>query len=332
MSETFEKSPKKPTRWAWVGPLKAWVLGVYFLAVGSVLFYLLYVSWPTGQTANGETVLRVQELDLLLLVMISGALGSFVHATTSFTTYMGNRSFVPSWSWWYVLRPFVGTALALLFYIVVRGGLLPTTIDNLQTSVFGFAALAGLAGMFSKQATDKLRETFDNLFRTRKGDDLRKDKLSDGLFAEDTMIPFDKIVAYSLEEGEVVGDIRISDLYDKLEGLVTRVPIFGPERRARYIIHGSLLYRFIADRSIHGEYDAATATLADLLAEPELETLVSRSFGFVALKDTLSDVKRKMEAIENCQDVFVTENGESDEPVQGWLTNVELTRHLGSGP
>jgi hypothetical protein len=45
---------------------------------------------------------------------------------------------------------------------------------------FGIAALAGLVGMFSKQATDKLAEIFKALFRTApgQGDDTRKDKLN----------------------------------------------------------------------------------------------------------------------------------------------------------
>jgi hypothetical protein len=35
-------------------------------------------------------------------------------------------------------------------------------------SPYGVAAVAGLAGLFSKQATDKLREVFETLFKTEK--------------------------------------------------------------------------------------------------------------------------------------------------------------------
>jgi hypothetical protein len=34
-------------------------------------------------------------------------------------------------------------------------------------NAYGIAAISALAGMFSKQATDKLREIFDTLFRTQ---------------------------------------------------------------------------------------------------------------------------------------------------------------------
>lgn len=61
--------------------------------------------------------------------------------------------------------------LAEILYLVVRGGFFPAAARlNATESInpFGIAALAGLAGMFSKEATDKLQELFKNLFRTEK--------------------------------------------------------------------------------------------------------------------------------------------------------------------
>jgi hypothetical protein len=50
--------------------------------------------------------------------------------------------------------------------MAVRGGLLAAQASADAVNPYGVAALAGLVGMFSKQATDKLREVFDTLFRT----------------------------------------------------------------------------------------------------------------------------------------------------------------------
>ncbi len=72
------------------------------------------------------------------------------------------------------MRPFIGTALAVIVYFVVQGGLIAGTSGAGSLSPYGVAAIAGLAGMFSKQATDKLREVFENLFRT---ENHRADKL-----------------------------------------------------------------------------------------------------------------------------------------------------------
>lgn len=70
-------------------------------------------------------------------------------------------------------------ALALVFYFVIRGGFLTTSGGAKDINPYGIAALAGLVGMFSKQATDKLGEVFGTLFRSAEGegDAKRKDPL-----------------------------------------------------------------------------------------------------------------------------------------------------------
>jgi hypothetical protein len=111
---------------------------------------------------------------LLLMVIIIGALGSYIHATTSFADYVGNKQFVRSWLSWYLLRPLVGAPTALLLYFVVRAGFLTAQASGGDVNRFGIAAIAGLAGMFSLKAADKLKELFDTLFKT---DVKRKDSL-----------------------------------------------------------------------------------------------------------------------------------------------------------
>jgi hypothetical protein len=72
----------------------------------------------------------------------------------------------------------VGISLALILYFVVRAGFLTGGADDV--SPYGIATLAALAGMFSKQATDKLEEVFLTVFRPApgKGDAKRGDKLT----------------------------------------------------------------------------------------------------------------------------------------------------------
>ena len=97
------------------------------------------------------------EVRLLLIVILAGALGSLVHTVRSVYWYIGNRSLKWSWVAKYILQPFAGSALAVIFYVVVRGGFFSpqTTFEN--TSPFGFAALAALVGLFSEQAVLKLK-------------------------------------------------------------------------------------------------------------------------------------------------------------------------------
>jgi hypothetical protein len=176
------------------------VLGCLFLLAIVLLVYSLAAVWPTPETkAAASPSAKIEwskqvtwfwysheycpdELRLLLIVIITAALGSYIHAVTSFTSYAGNRRLQISWVWWYILRGPIGVSLAIIFYCVVRGGLFSSGAVGTDMSPFGVAALSGLVGMFSKQASDKLRETFDNLFRTApgKGDDVRADKLTPG--------------------------------------------------------------------------------------------------------------------------------------------------------
>ena len=66
-------------------------------------------------------------------------------------------------------------ALAVIFYTAIRAGFL-TSASASAVSPYGVAALAGLTGMFSKQASDKLSEVFTVAFQTRE-DAQRKDKM-----------------------------------------------------------------------------------------------------------------------------------------------------------
>jgi hypothetical protein len=118
-----------------------------------------------------------RELDLLWMVLITGALGSFVYSARSFVDFVGNKKFRASWSAWYLMYPLIGSALALMFYLVIRGGFLTISAKGSDINVYGLIAISGLSGMFSKQATNKLDEMFTTMFKTDKDDKALKDKL-----------------------------------------------------------------------------------------------------------------------------------------------------------
>ncbi|GAC1406010.1 MAG: hypothetical protein NVSMB64_11350 [Candidatus Velthaea sp.] len=121
------------------------------------------------------------ELRLLWLVMLFAAIGSYVHVATSFADFVGNRRLRQSWLLWYVLQPPVGVALALIFYVGIRGGFIPSNnaAATRDLNPFGTALFSALIGLFSKQATNKLSEVFNTLFHTAPGagDDARGGKL-----------------------------------------------------------------------------------------------------------------------------------------------------------
>jgi len=119
-----------------------------------------------------------KEVDLMWLVLLAGALGSFVYGAKSFVAFVGNRKIRLSWSAWYLMYPLIGAALALVFSLAVRGGLLMPAGKTSDINIHGLLAISGMVGMFSKQATNKLDELFTILFKTDKDDQRLKGKLN----------------------------------------------------------------------------------------------------------------------------------------------------------
>ena len=132
------------------------------------------LSDATSPTVGTRLVRQFnREIDLLCLVLLAGALGSFLHMAQSFSDFAGNRRLKASWVWWYCFLPFVGGGLALVFYAALRGGLMTVgstpTVKSADLNPYGLVAAAAFAGMFSKAATKKLGEVFDTVFQLTKG-------------------------------------------------------------------------------------------------------------------------------------------------------------------
>jgi hypothetical protein len=104
-----------------------------------------------------------EETRLFLLVVCAGALGSLVHELRSIYWYIGNRDLIWSWVPKYVIQPFGASVLAVVFYLVIRGGFFAADARSEHVSPFGFMALSGMVGMFSEQAVLKLKEIAETL-------------------------------------------------------------------------------------------------------------------------------------------------------------------------
>jgi hypothetical protein len=183
----------------WIG------LGLFLLAI--VIFYFLVTAWPVREcaepaaTCGPGTVFRPVNLfgwshtwspdrQLMFIVIMAGALGSLIHTMTSFGDYVGNRRLSSNWLWFLFLRIPIGITIALLFYFVVRGGILIPTVQvqpnapdsalaTASINPYAIAGFAALAGMFSKQATDKLAAIFEAAFAMKNPVE-RKDPLGSG--------------------------------------------------------------------------------------------------------------------------------------------------------
>jgi hypothetical protein len=126
------------------------------------------------------------DVQLLLLVMVSGIFGSSVYALKSLADYRGENKLKNSWMMFYWIQPPEGAGIALMIYLVVRGGFLSANADVKSVNQFGICAIAVMAGAFSDIAFMKLQEVFKALFSPK---DDRKDKIDHDLKITTTSLP-----------------------------------------------------------------------------------------------------------------------------------------------
>ncbi|MGK5558025.1 IPT/TIG domain-containing protein [Actinomadura kijaniata] len=147
------------------------------LAVG--LIVVLVQMWPPPLPASaaaqpervpavrvdlfGWTARVSREASLFAVVLAAGAVGATVHAMRSLFWYVGNRSLRRSWLMMYLFLPFTGALLALVVYLVLRGGLTSPTGGSTDVNPYGMAAIAALVGLFSRETSEKLRAVFATL-------------------------------------------------------------------------------------------------------------------------------------------------------------------------
>jgi hypothetical protein len=156
-----------------VGPVGIILVAIYLILFSIFLLYSIIRFWLPSMSSGGSSIIINfaflgtfsvrDEVRLLIVIALSGALGSMVHAFRSFYWYVGHRALMRSWLIQYIMLPFVGTTLAIAFYLVIRGGFFSPQANLTDTQPFGFVALAVLVGMFSEQAVLKLKEIANTL-------------------------------------------------------------------------------------------------------------------------------------------------------------------------
>lgn len=161
----------------WKQPL----IGILLFVVFFLLVAMLIGVWPIHEASSQDAIKGTWFLNralgtnldvrLFVVVALSGAIGSSIQAAKSFAKHMGDGDFKDAYVAWYFLRFPVGIGLALLTYLVIRGGFLAGSFSQSaevakSINPFGIAAVAALTGMFAREASDKLSEIFLNIFRT----------------------------------------------------------------------------------------------------------------------------------------------------------------------
>jgi hypothetical protein len=157
--------------WDWV---KLIVLGFFLLIIPVVLVFFIIDFWPVKAAANtwSNTTMILGlylpfHLRMLVLVLLAGGLGSYIHVATSFSYHIAKGDFEPHWYWWYWMRIPIGATLALVTLMIIEGQLFVPPTANSDAAPFTTIGIAALIGLFSRHAVEKLRDIFDVVFNPR---------------------------------------------------------------------------------------------------------------------------------------------------------------------
>ena len=137
------------------------------------------------------------------------------------------------------------------------------------------------------------------------------------------MIPVKSIKAKILVNDK--RDINLEELYKFFEEN-TRWPIFNNESIPLFLIHQSMYFRLVTEQT-----NTKALSLSDMIKyfeDKKIEFGPDSGFIIVSETTTLSEIRLKLrQNLKGCRDVFVTKDGKKG-PVLGWLTDIDLYKHL----
>ncbi|ANM30176.1 hypothetical protein ABI59_12230 [Acidobacteria bacterium Mor1] len=139
----------------------------------------------------------------------------------------------------------------------------------------------------------------------------------------------DRMFYYDLDKKRP-DELLLKDLLQELDDRSwTRIPLLKGGR-AVYIIHASMIDRFMTRQALGGQ-DVSKLTLQDILDVQEMREMFENTFATVSEEETLEDARKRMAETERAEDVFVTEDGTPEGKVRGWLTDREIVEGLDPG-
>ena len=133
-------------------------------------------------------------------------------------------------------------------------------------------------------------------------------------------------VHFQIPQGKGDQDVKLSELSDKLApDKVKRLPIIDADKKPKYMIHESSIDNYIATG---GKQEHTLENFIATQKNAGFEFGLNKGFVVVSEQTTIAAAKRKMEEARPAQDIFITKDGDLDEPLTGWISNVRLSKFL----
>jgi hypothetical protein len=156
--------------------------------------------------------------------------------------------------------------------------------------------------------------------------------------AGEKMMPRASIIGVSLPAGGM-DDLPLATIQKEFDErrpggfTISRLFLFDPKgERAEGILHRATWHEMLLQGLLSTPpVDPKTETLKALLDKQNplgktYRDLIRNTLAFAGRDRSVAEAKMTMEATPGCQDVAVTQNGAAMEPMQGWLSNVDIGR------
>jgi len=160
------------------------IVAIYTIVIFLVAILSLLAVWPRNSNElamNATTTTRTvtflfgiggpsgvamgPELILAATMVLAGVVGAGAFSLYAISLHLGpQQDFDKAWTGWYLLRPLVGAGLALIVYVLVRGGILSVGADLKDLNFLGFTGICFLVGLFAEHAMQKLNDLADTTF------------------------------------------------------------------------------------------------------------------------------------------------------------------------
>lgn len=220
----------------------------------------------------------------------------------------------------YIILGFsLGGILGIAIVAIVLDPSSTMTVFNVVLPVFASWVGTVLAYYFGREnfesASQEVRKMVDRLSPEERSETPVKA----------VMRPLADMVYFQFREGEGEADVQLSALIAELAGSVSRLPILNELNKPMYMIHGSNFDKHIASG---GKSKDTLAAFLESQRSEGFEFGLDRGFVVVSAQTSLAAAKSKMEAVAPVQDIYITENGSSEEALIGWISNLRLVKFL----
>lgn len=156
----------------------------------------------------------------------------------------------------------------------------------------------------------------------------------------DKMMSAASVFKITIPAGQALKDVTlkaVNDMYETVGGngqKISRLLFVDDKGVCVAIIHRSIWLEMLnAGAKLATPINIAADKLDKVLGEPydtkvgkTFEEFITRTLAHVGQDKTVADAKAAMESQPLCQDVIVTQNGSAKEPMQGWISNIDIAR------